>query len=543
MATAPFSFGPVPADRRQTSTQVDPRTSPYFGMQDAGSGSFSMGGGAGAGFLPGMQELPGADSWYTPASGSGANEQPGSINPTELSNWLNTNQYSLRMGPGSGSGMESRWLEDASGNYVVQPFDSPSDTHWGRDFAQNALGLYYAGTGLEAALAAGGSGAAAGGGGTEAAAAGAGTAPSAAAPAAGTGTTAGTAGTTAGGATAGATAGGTTAGTTAGQAAAGGGFLNTLQNSAGNAAGNLAVGAVAQALGPDAPATPDFQAAAAQQGQDNLQAALVQNQMNRVDTTTPFGSQTFNRVADPNAPGGYRYTSNITLSPEQQALYQAETSNQIGMQNLAGQLQGRVGEGLAAPFSLGSVGDAARLNSDPNAFSAERDQLTQAMYDRATRLRQPQMDRDRAALDTKLKNQGLMPGTEAYDVAMKSLLDSQAGELQDMLSRSIEAGGTEQSRLQSDLRQNSGFNNQVRSQGIQELLLQRQQPLTEFNSLRTGNTPTLPQFQPFGMANVQPTPSMQGAQLQYGANADAYNARLAQYQNLLNFGTRVVSGP
>jgi hypothetical protein len=529
MATAPFSFGPVPADRRQTSTQVDPRTSPYFGAQDAGSGSFSMGGGAGAGFLPGMQELPGADSWYTPASGSGGNEQPGSINPTELSNWLNTNQYSLRMGPGSGSGMESRWLEDASGNYVVQPFDSPSDTHWGRDFAQNALGLYYAGTGLEAALAAGGGGAAASGAAPEAAAG--------AAPATASGTTTGTAAGAA--APAGATAGtaGTTAGTTA--ATTSPSWLPALQN----AGINLGAGLVAQQLGPDQPATPDFQAAAQQQGQDNLNAALVQNQMNRVDTTTPFGSQTFGRVADPNAPGGYRYTSNITLSPEQQALYQAETSNQIGMQNLAGQLQGRVGEGLAAPFSLGSVGDAARLSSDPNAFSAERDQLTQAMYDRATRLRQPQMDRDRAALDTKLKNQGLMPGTEAYDVAMKSLLDSQAGELQDMLSRSIEAGGAEQSRLQSDLRQNSGFNNQVRSQGIQELLLQRQQPLTEFNSLRTGNTPTLPQFQPFGMANVQPTPSMQGAQLQYGANADAYNARLAQYQNLLNFGTRVVSGP
>lgn len=297
-----------------------------------------------------------------------------------------------------------------------------------------------------------------------------------------------------------------------------------------------------QAAGPKAPATPDYSGLATQQATQNQQTAELNANLNRVNTTTPMGSQTFKRVADPTAPGGYRYESDIKFSPEQQALYDSETANQQSMQDLAGQMQGRVGAGLQNPFSLGGVGAAGKVNADPNAFSAERDQVTQAMYDRMTRTREPAMQRAREQLDTRLKNQGLMPGTEAYDNAMQTMLEAQSGELQDLTSRAIEAGGAEQSRLNAALLANTGFNNQTRSQGIQELLLERQQPLTEFNSLRTGNTPTLPSFQPFGFAQAAPTNTMAPAQMQYGANIDKYNAQVGQYQNLLNFLTKGSGG-
>lgn len=293
-----------------------------------------------------------------------------------------------------------------------------------------------------------------------------------------------------------------------------------------------------QAMGPNAPATPDYGQLANQQTASNQQTAEFNANLNRVNTTTPMGSQTFNRVADPTAPGGYRYESDIQFSPEQQALYRSETANQQAMQDLAGQMQGRVGAGLQNPFSLSGAGEAGRVNSDPNAFSAERDQVTQALYDRMTRTREPAMERAREQLDTRLKNQGLMPGTEAYDNAMQTMLEAQSSELQDLTSRAIEAGGAEQTRLNNALLANTGFNNQTRSQGIQELLLERQQPLTEFNSLRTGNTPTLPTFQPFGFSQAAPTNTMAPAQMQYGANVDQYNARVGQYQNLLNFLTK-----
>lgn len=307
------------------------------------------------------------------------------------------------------------------------------------------------------------------------------------------------------------------------------------------AAGTLGAGLASRALTGSPPTGPSASSLISQQSGANTDAALLQAQLNRVDTTTPFGSQKFGRVADPSAPGGYRYTQDISFSPTQQKLYDAETSNQIASQGIAGNMQGRVADSVANPLDLSSAGAAEKAMSG-DAFSQDRDKVTSALFDRLTRLRKPQMDRDRSALDVQLRNQGLMPGTEAYDNGMKSMLDSQNTEMSDAADRALLAGGTEQSRLQADSRANAGLNNQVRSQAVQETLLKRQQPLAEFNSFRTGNTPTLPTFQPFGMGSVSPVNTTAAAQTQYQSQADAYNAKIAQMQSLLNFGTSIAKG-
>jgi hypothetical protein len=59
----------------------------------------------------------------------------------------------------------------------------------------------------------------------------------------------------------------------------------------------------------------------------------------------------------------------------------------------------------------------------------------------------PQLQRAEAALDTQLRNQGLMPGTEGYDNAMNDLRQTQAMQRADAIDRSIISGGQEQSRL------------------------------------------------------------------------------------------------
>jgi hypothetical protein len=149
------------------------------------------------------------------------------------------------------------------------------------------------------------------------------------------------------------------------------------------------------------------------------------------------------------------------------------------------------------------------------------------------------MERDVSGLDTQLRNQGLMPGTEAYDHSLQQLRQQQGQDMNDLALRAVLAQGQEQSRLgQLDLGL-GGFNNQTRGQSIQEALLQRQQPLSEFNAFRTGNTPTLPQFQPYGMTNTQPAPTFAGTQAQYGAGLDQYNASTGGLQSLLNFGASI----
>lgn len=313
---------------------------------------------------------------------------------------------------------------------------------------------------------------------------------------------------------------------------------SNILNSGGNALGQMGAAALIQRMfGPNAPSTPDFNQVAQQQGQQNLEAAQINNQMNRVDTTTPYGSQTFGRVADPNAPGGFRYTSNIAFSPEQQRLYESQTRGQQATADMGNSMLGRIGESVATPFNIADAGQAQRLSSDPNQFSAERDQITQALYDRLTRLRRPQMEQDMDRLDLRLRNQGLMPGTQAYDRGMRSLLDAQGAEMANFTDRAVEAGGAEQSRLQQEIRANAGFNNNTRSQTIQEMLLQRQQPLAEYNAFRTGTSPTLPQFQAYGQAQTQPANLMGGAQAQYGVGVDNYNRRIGELQQLLNLGS------
>lgn len=299
------------------------------------------------------------------------------------------------------------------------------------------------------------------------------------------------------------------------------------------------LGAGLNELGPDMPTPPNPVDTINAQTDANIKTADINTANGRPNVTNPFGSSTWTRVADPTMPGGFRWTNDIKFSDEQQGLYDTTVENQQSLLNTSSGLLDRINANYSTPFDLASYGEAGKLNTDPNQFSAERDQVQQALYDRLTRTRTPQMERDRAQLDTTLRNQGLSPGTEAYANSMRQLLEAQSGELQDYNSRSVEMGGNEQSRLNTDLRNNTGFNNTVRQNSIQEGLTQRNMPLSEYNALTNGTQPTLPTFQAYGTGTVQPT-NVQGVQQQGYSNAqDTYNARMAQYQNILNFGTKV----
>lgn len=130
--------------------------------------------------------------------------------------------------------------------------------------------------------------------------------------------------------------------------------------------GAVAGAVVGSLLAPDPPETPDYAGAAKQQGQDNIYASQVQNQQNRVDTTTPYGSQTFQTVADPSVPGGYRYSSNISLSPEQQQLYDLQTKGQIGTSQIGNQMLDRVGQTYSTPFSFGAQTPGGQVSANSN---------------------------------------------------------------------------------------------------------------------------------------------------------------------------------
>lgn len=78
---------------------IDPTTNVYFGPQDSGDGTSSLGSGAGYDFFnwfdPSLGDL-GNLPFYTQATNSGDASQDASINPQELSKWLAEKNYSLQ---------------------------------------------------------------------------------------------------------------------------------------------------------------------------------------------------------------------------------------------------------------------------------------------------------------------------------------------------------------------------------------------------------------------------------------------------------------
>jgi hypothetical protein len=150
------------------------------------------------------------------------------------------------------------------------------------------------------------------------------------------------------------------------------------------------------------PDSPDYNAIAQQQGNQNLQAALLQTALNRPDVTGPYGSQTWSTVADPNSPGGFRSSTEIKLSPEQQRLYDQDIALRTGQGQVGQTLLDQFRGNTSSPFDLGAYGPQSRMGQtsrlyDPDGgvhFEQVRQQLGQGpqfqgygagpRYDRAT---------------------------------------------------------------------------------------------------------------------------------------------------------------
>ena len=213
--------------------------------------------------------------------------------------------------------------------------------------------------------------------------------------------------------------------------------------------------------------------------------------------------------------------------------------------------------------------------------------VADTLYRASTRYMDPQFQTREAALENKLINQGLRPGTEAFTTAMRDFNADRSNAYADARDRAILASGAEQSRQfglgaqqfgqgmavgeqqfgQGAQRYNMGlaggaqdwgqraqqfqlglgaqgqqYGQQAqtyqlsaaeRQRALQEQAFLRSIPLNEMNALRTGAPVNIPQFQPFATQGVQPAPIFQGAQAQGQADQNRYNAEQAQQGQFL----------
>ena len=250
-------------------------------------------------------------------------------------------------------------------------------------------------------------------------------------------------------------------------------------------------------------ASPDYIGAANAQGAANSQAALDSSKLSNPNINTPYGSQTVQYGLDGDP---HHATINQTLSPAQQALFNQQNAISQGMGNLAQNSIGQVGASLSQPFNQAGL--------PPPAMSGGAG--WQHAFDSIINRNQPLMDRDQAALDTRLSNQGIFGGSEAYSNAQRD----QATKVNDFrLGAQQNAQQQEQSQF--------GMDSQARQDAITQQNFFRTQPLNELNSLRSGSQVTNPTFQQYQGTTAAPAPVFAGSQAQGQFAQNQTNARTA----------------
>jgi hypothetical protein len=298
-------------------------------------------------------------------------------------------------------------------------------------------------------------------------------------------------------------------------------------------------------------------------------------------------------VTQPGAPAGYSsaqpsrdafttydWTQTTTLSPEQQAIFDATQKSQLGTANLLDSMTGQVSDAMSSPMDWGGLPDLATglgadtglggelsgyrsqiSGLDPAAFNQ---QLSDAMYGSSTRYLDEQRKTERQALESRLADQGFVPGTPGYAQAMDQF--SQAGEraYADARDRSVIGGtsagstafGNKLSALQAAMsgalsgsnalfgqrQQSQQAQNQARMQAISEALQQRSQPLNELNAIRSGQQIGMPQG-----AGTSQTPNLQAPDLlgqfgqQYEGQLAAANANAASNNSTVGAGASLIA--
>lgn len=248
---------------------------------------------------------------------------------------------------------------------------------------------------------------------------------------------------------------------------------------------------------PAQPATPDYTGAAQATASGNLAAAQQAQQANMVNQSTPYGSLTYSQ--DPTSRFGANpsYSSQINLSPTGQALLDANNQSSLGLAGLQSGAEQRVAQTMGQPMDQSSV-------------QATADQA----YKNYTARLDPQWQHQQDMTETQLRNQGLVPGSEAYDNAMRDFNNAKNDAYTQANTAAIN----------------------TMPQTYQLASAQYNQPLNALNAIRSGSQVTNPQFGSTPNQQTTTGANLLGAATQTGQyNQGLYNAGVGQ-ANSFNSG-------
>ena len=270
---------------------------------------------------------------------------------------------------------------------------------------------------------------------------------------------------------------------------------------------------------PAAPPPPDYAGAAAAQGAANVDTARIQGRMNNPNVVGPLGGQTVTFGANDQP------TVTQNLTPDALATLQAQQRVQKSLANLGEQGIGTAQGVISKAFDPNLAGLQTSLDTSGMAKMPVNAGTTgqEAIMARL----QPQIERMDAQTRTRLANQGLVPGGEAYKNAMLDVNQQK----NDMMSQAALQGiGLDTAANQQGYNQalQSGqFGNTAQQQSLAQQLQLRNQPLNEISGLMSGSQIQMPQFQGYSGSNIAAPPIMQGAMAQGQANMDQYGIQSA----------------
>lgn len=322
---------------------------------------------------------------------------------------------------------------------------------------------------------------------------------------------------------------------------------------------------------PKAPEAPDPQVTAAAQTKSNIDTANANANLNRSDQITPWGNQIW--TSTPNADGTSKWTSTISLSPDQQKLLDSNNRVSQTMADLGEKQLGTVGNTLGQPLNYdnapkqvsnigyGNIQNDVDMSKVPGLVGGSDLRKTYEDSQRAAYGMQTQyLDKDYGQqqhdLENKLIQQGVLQGSDAWNNELGRLGRQRTFDYNNAFNNSFATGLQAQGQMYnqglasnqnaySQALNNANFHNGAQSQGFGQALTNanlqnqargqaineknylRQQPLNELNALRTGSQVTAPQFGSTPQSVTAPTDIASMYNNQFQSQLAAYNGQVA----------------
>jgi hypothetical protein len=214
-----------------------------------------------------------------------------------------------------------------------------------------------------------------------------------------------------------------------------------------------------------------------------------------------------------------------TLTPQAQQTLEAEQRVQTGLANLGEKGTQMASQVLDKPFAFGGPAVQTSLNTS-NIAKMPVNAGTTGQEAIMSRL-EPSLARARTSTETNLVNQGLRPGTEAYDNAIRSLGEQETDQRTQAVLQGINLDTAANAQGYNQALQSGQFGNTAQQQALAQAIQGRQMPLNEITALMSGSQIQNPQFQAYQGANVAAAPTFAATQAQGAFDANAYNQRVA----------------